>query len=170
MSSAPPQRGGEAIGQLTALDPLRMVAVLYFRLWCDGAAGQTAVSRDLQAYLGNDAHIAVSALQNILDLCGKHGRRKLVRHKSGCSCLGADEAWFATLVETAASGADEDACQIASFFVSPTCARALTGAAAMFGMALIHVAQTGAAPVPDVTTPQAKPPTHSADHHPSRLH
>lgn len=169
MSSANPQRGGEAIGQLTALDPLRMVAVLYFRLWCDGAAGQITVNRDLAAYLGEDAQVAVAALQNLLHLCGKQGRRPLVRHKTGCSCLGADEAWLANLIEAAACGAEEDACQIASFLVPPTCARAVTGAAAMFGMALTHIARTGAAPLHDLAR-QPKLPTHTASQQHARLH
>lgn len=146
-----PTRGAARVGHLSTLDPLRMGAVLYLRLWSDGPQGRDCVGRDFKDRLGPDASYALSALDGLCAICAKHGRRPLMRHDLQCNCLGADEAWFANLVEASAAGADEDAMMMAGFLVWPDRVRSVVGMAGVLGMALNHVVNQN---TPQTTRPQ----------------
>ena len=49
------------------------------------------------------------SFKNLCDLIFKNGRRALIRHKTDCSCVGADESCFAQLILRAANNYSEDA-------------------------------------------------------------
>jgi hypothetical protein len=134
-------RGGAAIGVLEDLDPVEAAAVLYLRLWCDGAGAQLQVQRDFDRTLGA-AHgeTALGSLQQLCRLCAEHGRRPLMRHGVGCRCLGADEACFAHFVAAASEPDSEDAILIATLLVRPDLAPCLVDAARTLGLALRRMA------------------------------
>lgn len=136
MSSLVP-RGGAAVGRLTDLQPLEAGAVMYFRLWSDGPNGRSDAAADFDIALGaRKGQETITLLDQICGLCATHGRRALVHHGLGCSCLGADENCFAQMVGAAAEGAREDAMMMASLIVRPDFAPALVALSEQFGLAL----------------------------------
>jgi hypothetical protein len=137
----PNLRGGLPVGQVDALDPVGIGAVLYLRLWCDGPEAQAKVWRDFSVHLGPQAgRAATQALERLCDLCQRHGRRPLMRHHASCRCLGSDEACFANFVCAAAEGEREDAMLIATMLVRADHAPTLAALAEDFGMALRRMA------------------------------
>ncbi|SFR59167.1 hypothetical protein SAMN04488005_3093 [Yoonia tamlensis] len=129
--------GGAAVGQLSEQPPLTRYVAMYFRMWCDGPEGQTAVWQDLAAGLGErHGRTAMENLETLFDLCARYRRRPLMRHAVGCKCLGADEACFSHFVTTAAEGDNQDAMLIATLIVRADIAPLITPLAADFGRAL----------------------------------
>lgn len=134
-------RGAAPVGQIADLPPLEAAAVACLRLWCAGAETQQQVWNDFAAALGAPAgRSAVGALEDLCDICVRHGRRALMRHQPSCMCLGADEACFANLVASAAEGRREDALLIAILLVRPDVSPQLAAAAQTFGLALKRMA------------------------------
>lgn len=130
-------RGGAPVGHLSHLDALQASAVLYLRLWSDGHEGQQRIKQDFNLALGAEhGSAAVHSLAQICDLCTRHGRRPLMRHKISCDCLGADESCFANFIRCAADGHSEDAMLIATLLVRPDFSPCLAGLAQDFGLAL----------------------------------
>lgn len=137
MSVADRARGGAPVGRVADLDAVEAAAVIYFRLWCEGPCARGRVEEDFCTRLGQThGQSALSALGSMMELCARHGRRPLMRHGVSCTCLGADEACFATFIAQAATGAREDALMMAMLMVRPDMAPMLTGMAAQFGLAL----------------------------------
>lgn len=131
------QRGGAPVGHLSDLGPVETGAVLYLRLWNDGAAARAEVWNDFARHLGSEqGRQALGAFESLCDLCVRHGRRPLMRHHVTCKCLGADESCFATLIGYASEGAREDAQLLAMTLVRPDMAGMLAGLAEDFGLAL----------------------------------
>lgn len=155
-------RGGATVGDLGGLDALRLGAVVYLRLWCAGQAERQQVVQDFVTVLGeSDAQMAVAALDGVCTLCARAGRRPILRHGVSCRCLGADESWFANLVEAACSGADDDALLIAGHLLRPESAPCAIGMAGTLGLAIRQVAgstrttPTGASGAPGTTLTKA---------------
>lgn len=145
--STPVSRGGARVGQLADLGPIEVGAVMYLRLWGDGASGRLDAVSDLGIALGGDqGQAALQVLDRLCSLCAHHGRRPLIRHGLGCSCLGADENCFAQMIASAAEGAREDAMMMASLIVRPDFAPALASLAEEFGLVLHRM--TRRTPVP----------------------
>lgn len=135
--SAPSSRGGAAVGRLADLTPIEAGAVMYLRLWGDGARGRADAASDFDIALGNDqGRAAMVTLDRLCSLCAHHGRRPLVRHGLGCGCLGADENFFAQMIGAAADGAREDAMMMASLIVRPDYAPALASLSEELGLVL----------------------------------
>ena len=133
---------------LRQLDDLNACCVIYLRLWCDGPDGRDAVRRDLANGLGpRRAGTAIEAFETVISLLSRHHLRKLMRHASGCPCLGADEAAFAQFIATAATGEREEALWQAMDLVRPDVAVHLTAAASAFGL---RIAQMLASRIPPV--------------------
>jgi len=125
---------------LRQLDDLNACAVIYLRLWCDGAEGRAAVRRDLTNGLGpRRASTAIDAFETVISLLSQHHQRKLMRHAVDCPCLGADEATFAQFIATAATGEREDALWMAMDIVRPDMAMHLTAAASAFGLRIAQM-------------------------------
>jgi hypothetical protein len=130
-------RGGAAVGLMRDLGPVEAAAVLCLRLWGEGAAGQAAIRAELAASLGaGPAARLGAALDGVMDLCRRHGRRALARHHPDCPCVGGDEACFARCVAAAAEGAREDALMIAVLLVRADMAPWLVGLAGDLGLGL----------------------------------
>ncbi|TMV10078.1 hypothetical protein FGK63_03175 [Ruegeria sediminis] len=145
--SAATNRGGAAIGRISDLNPVEAGAVLYLRLWSDGAPGRAEMARDFAIALGADGgRSALAILDQIFGLCALHGRRPLIRHGSGCVCLGADENCFAQMIAAAAEGEHDDALMMALLIVRPDLAPALVALSEQFGLMLRRMAGRCAAP------------------------
>ena len=145
--STPTSRGGAAVGRIADLTPLEAGAVMYLRLWGGGASGRTDAASDFDIALGSDrGQAAMSTLDRLCSLCVQHGRRPIVHHGLGCSCLGADENCFAQMIAAAAEGAREDAMMMASLIVRPDFAPALASLSEELGLALRRM--TSVTPVP----------------------
>lgn len=130
-------RGGAPVGHLGELDEVEASSVLYLRLWCSGAEGQTQVRDDFAATLGRaGGAVALETLETFLCAAVEHGRRPLVRHDVLCSCVGADEAVIANFVAAAVSGDRDDALMIATLLVRAEMAPALTDLARQVGLTL----------------------------------
>lgn len=154
--SAPKSRGGAAVGRLSDLSPLEAGAVMYLRLWSEGADGRADAASDFDIALGADqGRAAMLTLDRLCSLCAHHGRRPLVRHGLGCACLGADENCFAQMIAAASEGAREDAMMMASLIVRPDFAPALASLSEELGLALRRM--TTAIPLP--TTGHKTPST-----------
>ncbi len=145
--SCPSSRGGAAVGRLTDLAPIEAGAVMYLRLWSEGARGRADAASDFDIALGADqGRAAMLTLDRLCSLCASHGRRPLIHHGLGCACLGADENCFAQMIAAASEGAREDAMMIASLIVRPDFAPALASLSEELGMALRRM--TAAVPMP----------------------
>ncbi|SMX44185.1 hypothetical protein [Actibacterium lipolyticum] len=143
------KRGGAPVGLLTELPDVEAGAVLYLRLWCEGAVSQAQVSDDFALALGMDhGRRALAAFEQLCDLCVRHGRRPLVRHQVTCKCLGADESCFANFISAAADGQREDAMLIATLLVRADVAPSLTALAEDVGIALKRMVHRPGAPQP----------------------
>ncbi|MDA7965508.1 hypothetical protein [Ruegeria sp.] len=145
--SGPNSRGGAAVGRIADLNPIEAGAVMYLRLWGDGKSGRADAASDFDIALGADqGRAAMMTLDRLCSLCAHHGRRPLIRHGLGCSCLGADENCFAQMIGAASEGAREDAMMMASLIVRPDFAPALASLSEELGLVLRRM--TSATPVP----------------------
>jgi len=137
MSGPAGPRGGAPVGFLSELPQVEAVSVCFLRLWNDSAETRHQADVDLHDLLGpRHGPVAVDSLRQMCDLFSRFARRPVMRHQSGCSCLGADEACFANLVSEAATGQREDALLFAMLMVRVDFAPALVGLAQQFGLAL----------------------------------
>jgi hypothetical protein len=140
MTLHPRPNTGDASQSLHDLDDLSACAVIYLRLWCDGAEGRAALRRDLDNGLGpRRAAATVEAFETLLTLMARHMPRRMLRHRLGCPCLSMDEAFFARFIATAATGEREDALWQAMLLVRPDQALPLTHAAAAFGLRIAQM-------------------------------
>ncbi|TNC74898.1 hypothetical protein [Rubellimicrobium roseum] len=126
--------GGAPVGRLDTLPPLEGLSVRALRRWCDG--GAEALTEDLTGSLGDRGEGAARAFDALCRHCLAGCRRPLLRHGGTCPCLGADEAAFARLVQTATEGEREDALMLACCMVRHDLAPALVHLAQMAGLAL----------------------------------
>ena len=137
------EAGGATVGDLRAMDGARALAILMFRDWFEGGCGQARVADLFEEALGAAAGpVATDAFGACLDGLGRHARRPLVRHALQCNCVGADEAVFAQLLESAATGAREDAMMILSLIVPGDRGVLLLREAEAAGLAIMRVART----------------------------
>lgn len=137
MTAAPDKRGAAPIGHLAELDALEAASVIYLRLWSDGGDAQAQMQCAFSAMLGVDQGArAMRAFEDLCTLCATHGRRPLMRHGIGCTCLGADEACFAHFIATAAEGERDDAMLMATLLVRVDMAPVLVALATDVGLAL----------------------------------
>ena len=147
MNAMTPHRGGAPVGFVAELGPIEACAVHYLRLWCDGPEAQAQVWNDFASALGaEDGRSALTSFETLCDLCVRHGRRPLMRHKVTCKCLGADESCFANFIGYASEGEHEDALLIATTIVRPDLAPSLVGLALEFGLALRRMANKTSRP------------------------
>ncbi|PWE31176.1 hypothetical protein DDZ14_14235 [Maritimibacter sp. 55A14] len=114
------EHGAAPVARLDALPPLEALLVRHLRLWCAGPEHQAEVWNALATALGPAAaRPCLNALERLIGLMTRCGRRPLMRHGTECVCVGSDEAVFARFVATAAEGAREDAMLIASLMMRP---------------------------------------------------
>ncbi len=112
-------RGGAPVGQLDELPTLEIVAITFFRLWCDGGAHRERLERDLALALGPaDAVTAVALFDDLMRTTLACARRPLVRHGVPCRCFGGDESAFANMLAAAVIGDRDEAMLFASILIS----------------------------------------------------
>ncbi|MGH1330645.1 MAG: hypothetical protein ACRBBK_07170 [Paracoccaceae bacterium] len=158
MHSQNQQRGGAPVGMVDDLGPLESAAVLFLRLWSDGAEGREKVLIGFEAALGEKAGARATAdFAQLYDLCLHYGRRALVRHDVACRCLGADESCFGTFLAAAVEAPSEDAALIATLIVRPDMALPLAGLAQNVGLSLLRVGKASAPPLRTGPHPQNTP-------------
>ena len=111
-------RGGFPVAGFDTLSGAERVLVRAMRHWSDGPEGQDHIARLLLEVMGEArAKTCQRALNDVMGLIGRHGRRKLIRHQPHCSCVGADEAVFAHFIMLAATGEREDAMLVGSLLL-----------------------------------------------------
>lgn len=134
-------RGGAPVGHLGELGAVEAATVIYWRLWAGGLKGQRRAKTDFCTALGDKAGTqAVDALAQIFDTCARHGRRPLMRHGLGCTCVGADESCIANLIGYASECRRDDAALIATILVTPDLCMHMAALAQTFGLALRRMA------------------------------
>ncbi|MBV0911860.1 hypothetical protein [Anianabacter salinae] len=137
MTDQTPIRGGAPVGLVADLAPVEAWAVACLRRWNDGPDAQEDILREIVGQLGaRHGETAMCAFQDLCILCARYGRRPMMRHQSGCKCLGSDEACFANFIGAAADGAREDALMMAMLLVRADIAPCLVGLAETVGLAL----------------------------------
>ncbi|MBO9411396.1 MULTISPECIES: hypothetical protein [unclassified Ruegeria] len=144
-------RGGATVGRLTDLSPIEASAVLYLRQWSDAALARA----DGLAQESDQDSVAMSVMDRLCSLCAHHGRRPLIRHGLGCSCLGADENCFAQMIAAASEGAREDAMMLAALIVRPDFAPALAALSEELALALRRMSVAAPLPSTGHVTPSA---------------
>ncbi len=132
------RRGGAPVAALDQLPEPEARAVGWLRNWCEGPDGQTHVWEDALERLGAArGRACLAAFEQLLGLILAHGRRPLMRHSTGCMCVGADEAVFAQFLASAATGEAEDAMMLASLLVRADMAPTVYGLARIAGLGLL---------------------------------
>jgi len=120
MSLHPTERGAAAVGQLHAIDHWQALLVRHLRFWCEGPATRNDVRRFWQEHAhpaaGQETLARFDALVQQFLSCA---RRPLVRHGTGCDCLGADEAVFLQIVTDASEGRLDDAVMLSGYILMP---------------------------------------------------
>jgi len=135
MSQCP--KGARPVGRIEDLDAEGLELVGLLRRLTAGPAARAAAETLLEQRAGTDMALRViAAFDAVWRHIALHGRRPLMRHGTGCSCLGADEACLATLVEAATEGAREDALLMACLVVRPDMSPMVVADAAVLGLAL----------------------------------
>ncbi|ROU00144.1 hypothetical protein EAT49_12615 [Histidinibacterium lentulum] len=125
------------MGRIEDLDPAGVELVGLLRGLTAGSAARAAAETLLQQRAGPEMALRViAAFDAFWRQIAVHGRRPLMRHGPGCSCLGADEACLATLVEAASEGAREDALLMACLVVRPDMSPMVVADAAVLGLSL----------------------------------
>ncbi|MBD3626041.1 MAG: hypothetical protein HUJ24_11870 [Rhodobacteraceae bacterium] len=148
------RRGGAPVAALDQLPGREARAVGWLREWCEGPDGQTRVWQDAVGRLGAArARACLSAFEQLLGLILAHGRRPLMRHSTGCTCVGADEAVFAQFLTSAATGEAEDAMMLASLLVRADMAPTVYGLARTAGLGLLAGRAAAPAMAANVTWP-----------------
>ena len=134
------RRGGAPVGYIDELGAVGAGAVKYLRMWSDGPEAQAIADRNFALLLGpQQGPVTTRALDQLMQICARYGRRPLMRHGQTCKCLGGDESCFATFVSTACDGDREDALLIAMNIVRADMAPQLADLAQTFGLALKRI-------------------------------
>ena len=131
------QLGGAPVGLMQNLSPEEYMAISFFRRWCDGVPSEASLRQELIINLGYG--IGEQTIQSFKSLCEiifKYGRRHLIRHKTDCDCVGADESCFAQLITRAVYEEKEDTMLIALLLVPPSFAAEVVDLSLQIGTAI----------------------------------
>ena len=110
--------GGAPVGRMDQLDLEEYTIIIFLRRWCDGEIIRTQLQKELIINLGYaTGNQTFEYFKDLCELIFNHGRRALIRHKTNCICVGADESCFAQLILRAANNYKEDATLIALLLV-----------------------------------------------------
>ena len=129
--------GEVAVGHLADQPWFEATVVRFLRLWGDGPDGQVRMQYECLSLAGpEDGPRLIAAWAEMIDLLAHHRRRPLMRHSTDCPCMGADEAFFAFFLATAAEGESEDALMAALLLVRADVAPLVTDFARQVGLSL----------------------------------
>lgn len=150
MKHSADMRGAAAVSRLATLPEPEQWLVRCLRQWCELPAPSGELEASLGTCLGPArAHYCLHALDEMLGILARHGRRSLMRHQANCVCVGADEAVFAHFVMVAAAGEREDAMLLASLLVEGPLLVPLVEAARQVGLCFRQAALRGHGDIPD---------------------
>ena len=113
--------GAAPVGLMEHFSSEEQMAISFLRRWCDGIPSNLSLRQELIINLGYG--VGEQTIQNFTELCEivfKYGRRQLIRHKTDCNCVGADESCFALLITRAVYKEKEDTMLIALLLVPPS--------------------------------------------------
>jgi hypothetical protein len=135
-------RGAVPVGNVDLLPVLEQGAVHLLRHWCQDEEQRIQLAEDFTRTLGEArGAAAVTLLGHLVGLFAAHGRRPLMRHSRGCSCLGGDESAFAQMVAAATAGDTEDAMAFALTMMPAHAAFAAVQAAGPLGQDILAMAR-----------------------------
>ena len=113
--------GAIPVGFLTELTALEATSISLLRAWCNSEETQFEVITNLILNLGSKKGNQVAEyLRNICNILFLHSRRAFMRHNMDCQCIGADEAYFATIILSATNNNIEEAKSISSLIIKPS--------------------------------------------------
>ncbi len=100
------------------LDPLQQNAVLLLRLCSYDAQSYCDFAQLLTRQVGKErAESILTSFTSISALMVEFGRKQIKRHAPGCTCVGADECTFASILTHATYGDFNEALLIASTII-----------------------------------------------------
>jgi len=112
--------GGAPVGKMEYLSLEEYTIISFLRRYCDGEISRQALRKELIINLGYSAgEKTFDDLENLFENIFKHGRRALIRHKTDCDCVGADESCFAQLILRAMNNYKEEAILISLLLMPP---------------------------------------------------
>ena len=112
--------GGAAVGKMEYLSLEEYTIISFLRRYCDGEISRNTLKKELIINLGYAAgEKTFDNLKSLFESIFNHGRRPLIRHKTGCDCVGADESCFAQLILRAANNYKEEAILISILLMPP---------------------------------------------------
>ena len=113
--------GATPVGFLTELTALEATSISLLRAWCNSEETQFEVITNLILTLGSEKGNQVAEyLRNICKILFLHSRRTFMRHNMDCQCIGADEAYFATIILSPTNNNIEEAKSISSLILKPS--------------------------------------------------
>lgn len=105
------------------LDPLQQNAVLMLRLYGRDTQSYFNFAQFLTRQVGDEiAKSILISFASISSLMAEHGRKQIKRHAPGCTCVGADECTFASILTHATYGDFNEAILIASTIIDTSLA------------------------------------------------
>ncbi len=112
--------GGATVALMEHLSPEEYMAISFLRRWCDGTTSRISLRKELVINLGyGSGEQTIQSFSELCEIIFKYGRRHLIRHKTNCDCVGADESCFAQLITRAVYEEKEDTMLIALLLVPP---------------------------------------------------
>ena len=112
--------GGAAVGKMKYLSLEEYTIISFLRRYCDGEISRQTLKKELIVNLGySEGEKAFGKLKNLFEIIFNHGRRALIRHKTECDCVGADESCFAQLILRASNNYKEEAVLISLLLMPP---------------------------------------------------
>ena len=112
--------GGAAVGKMEYLSLEEYTIISFLRRYCDGEISRQTLKKELIVNLGySEGEKTFGKLKNLFEIIFNHGRRALIRHKTECDCVGADESCFAQLILRAANNYKEEAVLISLLLMPP---------------------------------------------------
>lgn len=153
-------RGAAPVGYLNELSPLKLAAIVYFRMTCTSPEARAQLSKDFALAFGKvHGSIYEELIANFAQVLVQKSYRTIMRHDPDCKCFGDDENTIADMIVTAAGGDREKAQSLAVNLVPYEKANQLIGLAEEIGLALHLMLERFPAPV----FSQSLSPTHNTN-------
>ena len=112
--------GGAVVGKMEYLSLEEYMIISFLRRYCDGEISRNTLKKELIINLGDAAgEKTFDNLKSIFENIFNHGKRPLIRHKTECDCVGADESCFAQLILRAGNNYKEEAILISLLLIPP---------------------------------------------------
>ena len=129
--------GGAPVGKMELLDLEEYTIISFLRRWCEGDTFREQLKKELIINLGYaEGNQTYDSFKNLCEMIFNHGRRALIRHKTDCSCVGADESCFAQLIWRASNNYKEDAILISLLLMPPHLAAETVNLAKIIGTSI----------------------------------